>query len=240
MSRTDAPDEGRPVMLVPGAERPAMLVPDAERPAMLVPDAERPVMPVPDAERPVMLVPGFMDGPNRVRRLARYLRRHGFRPHAVAPQPSSGRVGLDVLAEQLRAYADDGPLAGQVFDLVAFSMGGLVSRYYVQRLGGAERVGRFVTLASPHRGTRMAQLWPGAGGRQMRPGSAFLEDLNGDAAMLERHGFTSIWTPLDLMIVPPTSSVLGVGRERRLLVPAHPLMIYGRTAHRAVLAALTR
>ena len=190
--------------------------------------------------RAVMVVPGFMDGPNRVRRLGRFLRRHGFEPHAVAPQPSSGRVGLDVLAEQLRAYADDGPLAGRPFDLVAFSMGGLTSRYYVQRLGGTDRVGRFVTLASPHRGTLMAKLWPGAGGRQMRPGSAFLEDLNADAAMLERHHFTSVWTPMDLMIVPPTSSKLGVGREVRLLVPAHPLMIYGRRAHRAVLDALTR
>jgi triacylglycerol lipase len=189
--------------------------------------------------RAVMIVPGFMDGPNRVRRLGRFLRRHSFEPHAVAPQPSTGRIGIDILAEQLRAYADDGPLAGRPFDLVGFSMGGLTSRYYVQRLGGTDRVRRFVTLASPHRGTLMAKLWPGAGGRQMRPGSAFLEDLNGDAEMLERHGFTSVWTPMDLMIVPPTSSKLGVGREQRILVPAHPLMIYGRKAHRAVLEALT-
>ena len=175
-----------------------------------------------------------------MRRLARFLRRHGFEPHAVAPQPSTGRIGLDVLAEQLRAYADHGPLAGRPFDLVAFSMGGLVSRYYVQRLGGTRRVGRFVTLASPHRGTLTAKAWPGVGGRQMRPGSAFLHDLNADAERLERHGFTSIWTPFDLMIVPPTSSLLGVGRERRVLVAAHPLMIYGRTAHRAVLDALTQ
>ena len=65
-------------------------------------------------------------------------------------------------------------------------MGGLVSRYYVQRLGGIERVRRLITISTPHQGTLWAHMVGNPGSRQMRPGSAFLSKLNHDAAMLER------------------------------------------------------
>ena len=59
----------------------------------------------------------------------------------------------------------------------------------------------------------------------MRPGSVFLNELNRDAALLERVKFVSIWTPLDLMIVPANSSRLGVGEEFRIPVALHPWML---------------
>ena len=187
--------------------------------------------------RAVVLVPGFFDRARKMAPMARFLSRRGFEAHAVAPQPSSGRIGLEAQARQLAAFAD-GPLAGRPFDLVGFSMGGLVARVYVQRLGGAARVGRLVTLSSPHRGTVTARAWPGPAACEMEPGSALLRELNADAQMLERHGFTSLWTPFDLMIVPAPSSRLGVGREVRLPVLAHPLMVTDRRALAAVAEAL--
>jgi triacylglycerol lipase len=104
-------------------------------------------------------------------------------------------------------------------------MGGIVSRYYIQRLGGIQRVQRFITIASPHQGTFTAYLRPNLGCNQMRRGSLFLQNLNHDAAMLERINFTSIWSPLDLMIVPASSSHLDVGREVIVPVVLHPLMV---------------
>ena len=160
--------------------------------------------------------------------MARWLKPRGFRPLALDLTPSDGAVGLDDLAGQLRAFVEQHLSPEEQFDLVGFSMGGLVSRYYVQRLGGMERVGRLITISAPHRGTYWAYAVGNKGSRQMRPGSAFLEELNRDAGTLERVSFASIWTPLDLMIVPAGSSRLGVGEEFRIPVALHPWMLTSR------------
>ena len=72
----------------------------------------------------------------------------------------------------------------------------------------------------------------------MRPGSSFLRDLNRDVEVLGRIGFTSIWTPFDLMIVPAHSSVLHAGRTMRVNVAAHPLMVRNPQVLKLVLDAL--
>ena len=73
----------------------------------------------------------------------------------------------------------------QPLDLVGFSMGGIVSRYYIQRLGGIERVQRYVNISAPNNGTWTAYLLSRLGCVQMRPESEFLRDLNRDCQMLE-------------------------------------------------------
>lgn len=37
--------------------------------------------------------------------------------------------------------------------IIAHSMGGLIARYYLDQLGGAEDVGRFIVMGTPHKGT---------------------------------------------------------------------------------------
>ena len=54
--------------------------------------------------------------------------------------------------------------------LIGHSMGGLVARYYVQRLDGDARVHTLVTLGTPHGGTKAARLVPHRLARQLRPG----------------------------------------------------------------------
>ena len=160
--------------------------------------------------------------------MSRYLAARGYRPLAVNLAPSDGTVGLDELAEQVAGFVERELDPGEQFDLVGFSMGGLVSRSYLQRLGGMERVGRLITISSPHRGTYWAHFARNAGSRQMRPGSDFLADLNRDVQTLERVRVASIWTPLDLMIVPAWSSRLSVGEDFRLAVGLHAWMVNSR------------
>jgi len=59
----------------------------------------------------------------------------------------------------------------------------------------------------------------------MRPDSPLLQDLNSDVAMLERLNLTSIWTPLDAMILPASSSHLPIGKEMQVWVPLHRDMV---------------
>ena len=178
--------------------------------------------------RVVVLVHGIWVTSRVFARMARWLEGRGFRALAVDLTPSDGAVGLNKLAEQLRGFVEQNLAPGEWFDLIGFSMGGLVSRYYVQRLGGVERVGRLITISAPHRGTYWAYTAGNAGSKQMRPGSAFLTDLDRDIRNLERVRVASIWTPLDLMIVPAGSSRLGVGEEFRLVVGLHAWMVKDR------------
>ena len=123
---------------------------------------------------PVILVPGIGDDERKLRMLVRRLQQAGRQPIAISPQPSDGSAPIDTLARLLADAISDALGPDQPLDLFGFSMGGLICRYYLQQLGGLWRTRRFVTLASPHRGTWVAYRYPGrAAARQMRPYSPF-------------------------------------------------------------------
>ena len=114
---------------------------------------------------------------------------------------------------QLDAFVNTHIPPEEKFDLVAFSMGGLVSRYYIQKLGGYKRVRRFVTISTPNHGSVLAWLRGEVGVKQMRPGSEMLRDLNGDMSKLVPLDYTSIYTPVDLTIIPAVSSRMPIGSQ---------------------------
>jgi triacylglycerol lipase len=174
---------------------------------------------------PVLLVHGLNDTGAVFNKMALYLRQRDWSVHTLDLLPNNGAGVLDKLAQQVANYVAATFEPEQPLDVVGFSMGGIVSRYYIQRLGGINNVKRFITISSPHQGTVLAYgSWlPGA--VQMRPNSALLQDLNSDVQMLQQLNFTSIWTPYDLMIVPPRSSQMPVGKEFTFPVAFHPWML---------------
>jgi triacylglycerol lipase len=107
-------------------------------------------------------------------------------------------------------------------------MGGLVSRHYLQELGGAGRCERFFTISSPHNGTQAAWCYPGEGARQMRPGSEFLERLSRSESKLGDMPVVSYRTPMDLIILPADSSVWERAENLEFPVLLHPLMLDAR------------
>jgi len=177
------------------------------------------------SHNPVLLIHGIDDTVALFHRMTPYLQNRGWSVHSINLTPNNGDEGLDKLAQQVSQYVNKTFPEDNVIDLVGFSMGGIISRYYVQRLEGIRKVQRFITISSPHQGTWTAYLRPNIGGNQMRRGSLFLRNLNHDVALLERINVTSIWTPLDLMIFPAHSSRLPIGNDVRIPVAAHPLMV---------------
>lgn len=173
----------------------------------------------------VLLVHGFRDSATSMEPMRRWLITRGWNASAITLVPSDGTATLEDLAKQLASYMNKSFPTDQRVDLVGFSMGGLVCRYYVQRLNGARRVDRLITISSPNQGTWLACLSRKPGCVEMRPDSTFLTLLNRDTDSLTRVRYTSIWTPLDLMIVPASSSRMPVGREQRVWIGAHPLMV---------------
>ena len=185
----------------------------------------------------MVLVHGIYSSSGDLARLASHLRREGRTVFLLDFATCDGACLLEDLAAELHSFVEEHVPTG-AFDLVGFSMGGLVSRYYLQRLAGEARVTHFVSLAAPHAGTVLARLLARPGVLQMRRGSAFLRDLERDQDRLRTLKVTSLYTPLDLMIVPARSSELRHARNVRIWALTHPSLILEKRCLRAVSAAL--
>lgn len=182
------------------------------------------------AERvPVLLVHGIDDTGQKMAAIDRHLGKLGW-PHRLRIDlvPSDGRASLAVLSGQVAEGAEDlrRQAGAERIDLVAFSMGTLVCRHFLQRRGGAASVRRFVSISGPHAGTLTGFLRWNQGASEMRPGSPFLKDLERDADELGRRvRCYSFFTPLDLMIVPSSSSQVTWARNETFPVLVHPWMV---------------
>jgi hypothetical protein len=160
------------------------------------------------AGTPIILVHGIVDNRSVFALLRRSLRRRGF-GRVVTVNYSSITGDIRLLADRL------GTLVEQVCEetgyervhVVGHSMGGLVARYYVQRLGGDERVHTLVTLGSPHDGTMPAFVIPHPLVRQLRPGSDVVREL-AEPAPGCRTRFVAVWSDLDQMIVPKRAATI--------------------------------
>jgi triacylglycerol lipase len=192
------------------------------------------------SDTPLVLVHGLWDTPALFNSLGRAIggRREVFIPHLPH---GLGVVPLEELAAALgqgieARFGREGPI-----DVMGFSMGGVISRTWIQLLGGGERVRRFTSVASPQQGTWTAQPWPGrllASVGDMKVGSDLLRRLNGDPKALEGIDCCSLYCLADVMVVPGWSAVLPVGR-REALRPLH-LQHHELMAHPASVAQVAR
>lgn len=85
--------------------------------------------------------------------------------------------------------------------IIGHSMGGIISRHYIQHMGGDERVHTLVTLGSPHGGTAYAKLLPHSIARQLRPDGDIISELAKPAPGC-RTRMVAIWSDLDQVIIP--------------------------------------
>ena len=187
---------------------------------------------------PVVLVHGIWDSAEAYHRMAARLSALGWTVYAVSLHPNDGSVPLERSAQELERFVEANLGNQRPFDLVGFSMGGIIARYYAQRMDGLERILRLVLISTPDHGTRTAFLEPLSGVAELRPGSPLLVDLSTDEGRLAAVPLTSVWSPYDLAIEPPSSSHMPVGREIILPVLSHAWMLTDDRVIQAVVEAL--
>jgi triacylglycerol lipase len=183
--------------------------------AMGAPGLSAPAVPS-EAERdesvvPVLLVPGWGDHAASMEPLRRRLTAAGWPESRVSVLSFRDPVGSNEshAAEIDRAVRVLRGLTGEPrVDVLAHSMGGLATRQFLLEGEEALSVRRAVFLGTPHRGTVVAVLSWGEGGREMVPGSAFLNRLNSAPAIPEGVLALAIRTPLDLRVIPASSAIL--------------------------------
>jgi len=190
---------------------------------------------------PVLLVHGIFDTGARFSKMQAALHARGFNPvRAMNIVPSDASISMEAMAGQIQAEVRAllQSIGAEKVDIVAFSMGSLAVRYFLQRLAGRTVVRRFISLAGPHHGTLTAYLGRGAGSRQMRPKSEFLRELNAEADPWGDVEMFSFWSPYDRTVIPPSSSILPQAQNRAFSVLLHPWMVSDRQVIDAVTDAL--
>jgi len=154
------------------------------------------------AGTPIIMVHGVIDNHSIFTVLRRGLSRRGFgRVISLNYSPLTDDVRrvarrLEMLVESVCRET-----GYERVHIVGHSMGGLIARYYVQRLGGDSRVHTLVTLGSPHNGSAYAKYVPHTLARQLRPNSELLCELQ-EPAVGCRTRMIAIWSDLDQVIVP--------------------------------------
>jgi triacylglycerol lipase len=188
----------------------------------------------------ILLVHGLLDTTKDFKIMSAYLTNLGFQVHAINLIPNNGNADLADLAQQVKNYIDSNFEPKTKINLLGFSMGGIVTRYYLQRLNGIEKVDKYINISAPNNGTILSFLLPLKGILQMRPQSKFLQDLNQDVQeKLSQIKTLILWTSFDLMILPPKSSKLGLKQEICLPILLHPCMLRDRRVLKLISDFLT-
>ncbi len=172
----------------------------------------------------------------------RRLLRDGYRVHEVIlPYYMLGdmRIAAHYLQEKVDATlrGDD----AERVDLVCHSAGGLVARYYLTYLDGAQKVGHLVTLGTPHLGTYFSYVLSLPFleiVKQTRPGSHFLGEINGPGAVPPQVRMTSFWSPVDGVVLPPEHGILPGATNVRASWTTHWGFLWRRDVYDRVREAL--
>jgi pimeloyl-ACP methyl ester carboxylesterase len=158
------------------------------------------------AGTPILLLHGMVDNRSIFALLRRGLRRRGF-GQIVAINYSVLTTDIPSAARRLAGHVEQlcAETGYERVHIVGHSLGGLIARYYVQRMGGDARVHTLVCLGTPHKGTYAARLVPRRIAGQLRPDSAVIAELARPARQC-RTRFISVWSDLDQLIVPKQSA----------------------------------
>ncbi len=183
---------------------------------------------------------------------------HGGMPESAA----TGRYGLAGVAQsaaQLDAFIDRvlAATGADEVDLVGHSLGGLVPRYLLKFLDGADRIGTLVGLAPSNHGSDLSLI---TSGRPLAPelvaqcpvcleqvaGSSLLTRLNGDGETVPGVAYTVIATERDRLVTPLESAFLDGPGVTNLTVQQlcsgrpvdHDTILFDPVVHHLVLNAL--
>ena len=170
----------------------------------------------PATQNPVLIVAGTISPEFALDPLAARLRLDGFRVYTM-PLPGGGLGDIATSSQAVRdkVNAIRSATGASKVDIIGHSQGGLENRYYMKFLGGADKIGTYVSLGTPQYGTIAANIvnFFGFGSclgivgcQQMTIGSSFLNNLNAGDDTPGAARYVSIYTTFDELVQPYTNS----------------------------------
>ena len=111
-------------------------------------------------KRPIILIHGLWNTSAIFNSLLNRLDYYDVEYYAPTLDHHFGRISIIDLAESLDGLITKKYGNEKEIDIVGFSMGGIIARYWINKLYGYHKTKRFISIGSPHQGTLTAQLVP--------------------------------------------------------------------------------
>jgi triacylglycerol lipase len=190
------------------------------------------------ATEPVVFVHGFGGSGSNFDSLEAHLRANGWTSGQLFEFNYNTSQSNRTSASQLRTFVNNvrSQTGASEVDLVNHSMGGLVTRWYVQMLGGNETLDDVVSLAGANHGTTSANACLFLiSCLEMRPGSIFLDDLaeDGDETP-DPARYATFYSPCDGVINPYTSTLLSGAQNTNVGCVSHLAILSHSPTHNGV------
>lgn len=195
----------------------------------------------PVARPPILLLPGYFEPTALWLPFMPRLRAAGYTHiYTLGTWPDFNDMRLTAAEVKAKVAQIQAETGASRIDVVGHSEGGLILRYWIERLGGAPLVDHYVSFATPHEGTLVAYLGPGESAVQMRPGSAFLEDL--DAGPLEPAPgkYSALWSHTDEIVIPQGNGQLPGAVNTSFPIAEHAELCWLGSAEQTGIADLSR
>jgi triacylglycerol lipase len=169
--------------------------------------------PPPQHPEPVVLIPGTFDATSW-QLIGPQLADLGYCVYTFAyGNDETGNIPTS--AHELAAFVSNllARTGARRVDIVGHSEGGMMPRYYIKFLGGADTVSKLVALAPSNHGTLNPATFGGAlagclACAQQQTGSSFLTTLNAGDQTPPPVNYTVIETIYDEVVIPYTSAFL--------------------------------
>jgi len=156
----------------------------------------------------------------------------GIEYFAPTLKHSYGMTSIIELANKLNELILEKYGLEKKIDILGFSMGGIIGRYWLQKFNGCKRTRRLISIGSPHKGTLMAQLIPKytfRGISEMKIKSKFLRELADNDFFLDDIECINFFTYWDLMVFPSWRTNLNLGKKISVIVYKHRNLVRNKS-----------
>ena len=177
-----------------------------------------------EKRNPILLIHGLWNTSSIFSSIASKLDDIGIEYFAPTLKHSYGMTSILDLTNRLNELILEKYGLEKKVDILGFSMGGIIGRYWIQKFNGYKRTRRFISIGSPHKGTLIAQLvpkYPFKGISEMKINSKFLRELEKNDFFLDDIECISFFTYWDLMVFPSWLTNLNFGEKISLKVYKH-------------------
>ena len=191
-----------------------------------------------EKRNPIILIHGLWNTSSIFSSITSKLDDIGIEYFAPTLKHSYGMTSILDLTNKLNELILEKYGLGKEIDILGFSMGGIIGRYWLQKFNGYKRTRRFISIGSPHKGTLIAQLvpkYPFRGISEMKIGSNFLRELEKKDFFLDDIESISFFTYWDLMVFPGWWTNLNFGKKISVEVFKHRNLVRNKSVVKKII-----
>ena len=177
---------------------------------------------------PIILIHGLWNTADIFSSITSKLDQLGIEYFAPTLNHQCGMTSIVELAKLLNDLILEKYGLKKKLDILGFSMGGIIGRYWIKKFNGYKRTRSFITVGSPHNGTFASQLipkYPFRGISEMKINSLLLRDLSNYDYLLNGINCISFFTYWDLMVFPGWRANLNSGEKISLEIYKHKNLV---------------